>query len=606
MLVIAEYFRPFVKSGSEVCKMDLFDVLTLIGGLCLFLFGMNVMGEALESRAGNKLRTLLSKMTTGKFAGFLTGLGVTAIIQSSSATTVMVVGFVNSGLMNLRQAIHVILGANIGTTVTGWLLSLGGISGDNFWVRLMKPSSFVPVLALVGIILYMFTGSSKKKDTGAIFLGFATLMFGMEAMSGAVSGLSEVPAFRELFIMFTNPILGLLAGTILTCIIQSSSASVGILQALSMTGQITFGAAIPIVMGDAIGTCITAILSAIGAKKNAKRAAAVHLYFNLIGTVLFLCLFYLGNAIFRFPFTNDVVNAADIALVHSIFNVFTTLVLLPFTKGLEKLAYLTIPKTEDEKKTADDVFVILDDRFLSSPAFAIEQCRSLVSQMAEMTRDGFLEAMDVLGAYSEEKAQDVIDKENRVDVYDDKITAYLTKLSSENLSYKDSLQVTSLLHCITDFERISDHSINVVESVQQMRKENLTFSRKGEEEMNLYGAAIRDILTRTTDAFVNNDQALAHTVEPLEEVIDELNKDVKKHHMKRLRKGKCSMELGLILSDLAMNYERVADHCSNIAVYMMQLKDTQLEEHSFTEQLDEAESAEFTRLLDEFGSRYSL
>ena len=319
-----------------------------------------------------------------------------------------------------------------------------------------------------------------------------------------------------------------------------------------------------------------------------------------------LCLFYLGNAIFSFPFTNDVVNAADIALVHSIFNVFTTLVLLPFTKGLEKLAYLTIPKTEDEKKTANDAFVILDDRFLSSPAFAIEQCRSLVSQMAEMTRDGFLEAMDVLGEYSEEKAQDVIDKENRVDVYDDKITAYLTKLSSENLSYKDSLQVTSLLHCITDFERISDHSINVVESVQQMRKENLTFSRKGEEEMNLYGAAIRDILTRTTDAFVNNDQALAHTVEPLEEVIDELNKDVKKHHMKRLRKGKCSMELGLLLSDLAMNYERVADHCSNIAVYMMQLKDTQLEEHSFTEQLDEAESAEFTRLLDEFGSKYAL
>ena len=431
-------------------------------------------------------------------------------------------------------------------------------------------------------------------------------LYGMESMADGLQKFAGNRLQRVLEILTSNRLLGVLVGAGVTAIIQSSSASVGILQMLAINGMVNWQSAVFITLGQNIGTCVTAMISAIGANKGAKRTAFVHLYFNLIGTILFLCLFYLGNAIFRFPFTNDVVNAADIALVHSIFNVFTTLVLLPFTKGLENLAYLTIPKTEDEKKTANDAFVILDDRFLSSPAFAIEQCRSLVSQMAEMTRDGFLEAMDVLGEYSEEKAQDVIDKENRVDVYDDKITAYLTKLSSENLSYKDSLQVTSLLHCITDFERISDHSINVVESVQQMRKENLTFSRKGEEEMNLYGAAIRDILTRTTDAFVNNDQALAHTVEPLEEVIDELNKDVKKHHMKRLRKGKCSMELGLILSDLAMNYERVADHCSNIAVYMMQLKDTQLEEHSFTEQLDEAESAEFTRLLDEFGSRYSL
>ena len=544
--------------------MDIFGVLSLIGGLALFLYGMHVMGAGLEKMSGGRLERILENLTSNPLKAVLLGAGVTAVIQSSSATTVMVVGFVNSGIMKLSQAIGIIMGANIGTTITAWLLSLTGIQGDNLFINMLKPTSFSPILAMIGIILLMSGKSDKKKITGEILLGFVVLMYGMSAMSGAVEPLADVPEFTNLLTMFKNPVLGVLAGALLTAVIQSSSASVGILQAL------------------------------------------VHLYFNLIGTILFLCLFYLGNAIFRFPFTNDVVNAADIALVHSIFNVFTTLVLLPFTKGLENLAYLTIPKTEDEKKTANDAFVILDDRFLSSPAFAIEQCRSLVSQMAEMTRDGFLEAMDVLGEYSEEKAQDVIDKENRVDVYDDKITAYLTKLSSENLSYKDSLQVTSLLHCITDFERISDHSINVVESVQQMRKENLTFSRKGEEEMNLYGAAIRDILTRTTDAFVNNDQALAHTVEPLEEVIDELNKDVKKHHMKRLRKGKCSMELGLILSDLAMNYERVADHCSNIAVYMMQLKDTQLEEHSFTEQLDEAESAEFTRLLDEFGSRYSL
>ena len=558
--------------------MDIFGVLSLIGGLALFLYGMHVMGAGLEKMSGGRLERILENLTSNPLKAVLLGAGVTAVIQSSSATTVMVVGFVNSGIMKLSQAIGIIMGANIGTTITAWLLSLTGIQGDNLFINMLKPTSFSPILAMIGIILLMSGKSDKKKITGEILLGFVVLMYGMSAMSGAVEPLADVPEFTNLLTMFKNPVLGVLAGALLTAVIQSSSASVGILQALSVTGGFTFGTAIPIILGQNIGTCVTAMISAIGANKGAKRTA----------------------------FTNDVVNAADIALVHSIFNVFTTLVLLPFTKGLENLAYLTIPKTEDEKKTANDAFVILDDRFLSSPACAIEQCRSLVSQMAEMTRDGFLEAMDVLGEYSEEKAQDVIDKENRVDVYDDKITAYLTKLSSENLSYKDSLQVTSLLHCITDFERISDHSINVVESVQQMRKENLTFSRKGEEEMNLYGAAIRDILTRTTDAFVNNDQALAHTVEPLEEVIDELNKDVKKHHMKRLRKGKCSMELGLLLSDLAMNYERVADHCSNIAVYMMQLKDTQLEEHSFTEQLDEAESAEFTRLLDEFGSKYAL
>ena len=586
--------------------MDIFGILTLIGGLALFLYGMDVMGAGLEKVSGGKLERILEKLTSNPLKGVLLGAGVTAVIQSSSATTVMVVGFVNSGIMKLSQAIGIIMGANIGTTVTSWLLSLTGIDSGNVWINLLKPSSFTPVLAMIGIVLMMTGKKSKKADVGEILLGFAVLMTGMESMSGAVKPLADVPEFTNILTMFHNPILGILVGALLTAVIQSSSASVGILQALSVTGAFTYGSVIPIILGQNIGTCVTAMISSVGANRNAKRTAFVHLYFNIIGTVLFLTLYSILNAVIHFPFANDTVGVAGIALIHSIFNIFATVVLFPFTKGLEKLAYLTIPKTEDEKKTANDAFVILDDRFLSSPAFAIEQCRSLVSQMAEMTRDGFLEAMDVLGEYSEEKAQDVIDKENRVDVYDDKITAYLTKLSSENLSYKDSLQVTSLLHCITDFERISDHSINVVESVQQMRKENLTFSRKGEEEMNLYGAAIRDILTRTTDAFVNNDQALAHTVEPLEEVIDELNKDVKKHHMKRLRKGKCSMELGLLLSDLAMNYERVADHCSNIAVYMMQLKDTQLEEHSFTEQLDEAESAEFTRLLDEFGSKYAL
>lgn len=586
--------------------MDIFGILTLIGGLAMFLYGMNVMGAGLEKMSGGKLERILENLTSNPIKAVLLGAGVTAVIQSSSATTVMVVGFVNSGIMKLSQAIGIIMGANVGTTITSWLLSLTGIESGNFFVQMLKPSSFSPILAIIGIIFVMSGKSDRKKDVGEILLGFTVLMYGMQAMSGAVEPLADVPEFTNLLTMFNNPVFGVAAGALLTAIIQSSSASVGILQALSVTGAFTYGSVIPIIMGQNIGTCVTAMISAVGANKGAKRTAFVHLYFNLIGTVIFLCVFYIGNAIFHFSFTNETVGVAGIALIHSIFNIFTTVVLLPFTKGLEKLAYLTIPKTEDEKKAAEDVFVILDERFLSTPAFAIEQCRSLVSQMAEMTRDSFLEAMSVLTDFSEEKAQDVIKKENMVDTYDDKISAYLTRLSSENLSYNDSLRVTSLLHCLTDFERISDHAINVVENAQQMQKEGLGFSKKGKEEMDIYGSAIEDILNRTTNAFVENNQALARTVEPLEEVIDELNKDVKKHHMKRLRKGKCTMELGLVLSDLAMNYERVADHCSNIAVYMMQLKDSQLEEHSFTDQLDEAESAEFTKLLQEFSKKYQL
>ena len=572
--------------------MDIFGVLTLIGGLALFLYGMNVMGAGLEKMSGGKLEKILETLTSNPIKAVLLGAGVTAVIQSSSATTVMVVGFVNSGIMKLSQAVGIIMGANIGTTVTSWLLSLSGLQGDNFFIQMLKPSSFSPILAMIGIILCMSKKSDKKKDIGEILLGFAVLMYGMESMSGAVEPLADVPEFTNILTMFHNPFLGVLAGAVLTAIIQSSSASVGILQALSVTGAFTYGSVIPIIMGQNIGTCVTAMISAIGANRGAKRTAFVHLYFNVIGTVLFLVLFYTGNALIGFEFTNEVVGAAGIAMIHTIFNVFATLVLLPFTKGLEKLAYLTIPKTAEEQNQKEDVFVILDDRFLNSPAFAIEQCHSLANQMAKITHEGFLEAMTVLDEYSEEKIEDVIAKENIVDTYDDKLSAYLTKLSSQNLSYKDSLKVTSLLHCLTDFERISDHSINVVENAQ--------------EEMKVYSTALRDILERTTNAFVEGDEALARTVEPLEEVIDELNKTVKKNHMKRLRKGKCTIELGLVLSDLAMNYERVADHCSNIAVYMMQLEDTQLEEHSFTEQLDAEESAEFTKQLNEFEKIYQI
>lgn len=586
--------------------MDIFGFLTMIGGLALFLYGMSVMGAGLEKMSGGKLERILENLTSNPVKAVLLGAGVTAVIQSSSATTVMVVGFVNSGIMKLSQAVGIIMGANVGTTITSWLLSLTGLQGDSILIRMLKPSSFSPILALIGIILFMSGKSDRKKVAGEILLGFSVLMFGMQTMSGAVEPLADVPEFTNILTMFQNPLLGILAGAVLTAVIQSSSASVGILQALSATGAFTYGSVIPIILGQNIGTCVTAMISAVGANKGAKRTAFVHLYFNVIGTVLFLVLFYLGNAVFSFAFTDEIVGAAGIALVHSVFNIFTTAVLLPFTKGLENLAYLTIPKTDDEKAQEVDVFAVLDERFLGSPAFAIEQCRSLVSRMAEMTRDAFLTAMSVLTVYSEEEAEDVIKKENMIDVYEDRLTAYLTKLRSENLSYQDSLQVTALMHSLTDFERISDHAINVVDNARRMQKKELEFSKKGREEMDLYGQAIADILNRTTAAFTENDVKLAKTVEPLEEVIDEINRNVKKHHIKRLRKGKCTIELGLVLSDLAMNYERVADHCSNIAVYMMQLKDTGLEEHSFTDQFDPDETAEFNRLYQKFEERYRL
>ena len=585
--------------------MSIFGILTMIGGLAMFLYGMSVMGGGLEKMSGGKLERILEGLTSNPLKAVLLGAGVTAVIQSSSATTVMVVGFVNSGIMKLSQAIGIIMGANIGTTITSWLLSLTGIESSNFLLQMLKPSSFSPVLAAIGIIMYM-SGKDKKKDIGEILLGFAILMFGMETMSDAVKPLADVPEFTNILTMFNNPVFGVFAGALLTAIIQSSSASVGILQALSVTGAFTYGSVIPIILGQNIGTCVTAMISAVGANRGAKRTAFVHLYFNLIGTVLFLTLFYIGNAIFSFEFVGEVVGVAGIALVHSIFNVFTTVVLFPFIHGLEKLAYLTIPESEEEKSAKEDVFAILDDRFVNSPAFAIEQCKTLVNQMAEITKKSFTEAMACTKDFSEEKMEDVIRMENRVDIYEDKISAYLTRLNSGDLSYADSLRVTSLLHCLTDFERISDHAVNVVECVQQVKKDNAAFSKKAEEEMTVYANAVTDILDRTTRAFVNTDIALAKSVEPLEEVIDILNKTVKKHHMKRLRKGKCTIELGLVLSDLAMNYERVSDHCSNIAVYMMQLNDTALEEHSFTEQMDEKESAEFEKLEKTFEEKYKI
>lgn len=587
--------------------MDIFGILTLVGGLALFLYGMSVMGGGLEKLSGGKLEMILERLTSNSIKAVFLGAGVTAVIQSSSATTVMVVGFVNSGIMKLSQAIGIIMGANVGTTVTSWILSLTGIQGESFLIRLLKPSSFSPVLALIGIILYMTGKNDRKKDIGEIFLGFAVLMFGMESMSGAVKPLADVPEFTNILTMFRNPILGMVVGAILTAIIQSSSASVGILQALSVTGAFTYGSVIPIIMGQNIGTCVTAMLSSLGANKSAKRTAFVHLYFNLIGAVIFMVVYFGLNAVLHFGFTDDTVGAAQIALIHSIFNIFTTLLLLPFIKVLEKLAYLTIPVSEDEKESKEDKeFLVLDNRFLKTPGFAIEQCRSLANNMAELSKECFLRAMHTIVEYTDEEAEEIISLENRIDLYEDKISVYLTKLSSYNLGYQDSQNVSTLLHCITDLERISDHAVNVVESVQEMVKKDLHFSKKAQEEMRVYSDAVEDILTRAVDAFVHTDEKRALTVEPLEEVIDKLNKSVKKRHIKRLRKGKCTIELGLILSDIATNYERVSDHCSNIAVCLIQIQDTELEAHSYVNHLKEGEDDIFERQVEALTEKYSL
>lgn len=587
--------------------MDIFGLLSMVGGLALFLYGMSVMGNGLEKMSGGKLERILESLTSSPLKAVLLGAGVTAVIQSSSATTVMVVGFVNSGIMKFSQAIGIIMGANIGTTITAWMLSLTTIdAGGSFLLKMMKPSSFAPILALIGILLYMSAKTDKKKVIGEILLGFAILMSGMETMSAAVAPLKEVPEFTNILMMFDNPIMGILVGAVLTAIIQSSSASVGILQALSVTGAFTYGSVIPIILGQNIGTCITAIISALGANRDGKRTAVVHLSFNIIGSVIFLAVFYIGNAIFKFPFVNEVVDAANIATIHTIFNVFATVALFPFIKALEKLAYVLIPVSAEEKEMQEDAFAILDPRFITSPAFAIEQCKSLADKMAEMTKDSFLQAMLMVKEPTEEGIAEVIKKENKVDLYDDKLAAFLTKVNGEDLSYTDSLRTTSLMHCLTDLERISDHAANVVECVQQMNKIDAEFSKKATEEMQVYTDALTDILDRTITAFINGDEALARTVEPLESVIDDLTKKIKKHHVKRMNKGKCTIELGLILSDLTMNYERVADHCSNIAVYTMQLQNTEIEEHSFTEQMDAAEAVEFEKLTSAFKLKYQI
>ena len=580
--------------------MDLFDVLTLLGGLSLFLFGMNLMGASLEKRAGSSLKILLGKLTSRKILGFLTGMGVTAVIQSSSATTVMVVGFVNSGLLTLRQAISVIMGANVGTTVTAWILSLTGLDGDNFFVMLLKPTSFTPILALIGVVLTMMAKSDKKKDVGMILLGFAVLMFGMDTMSGAVAGLEEVPEFRNILLMFSNPVLGVLAGAGLTAIIQSSSASVGILQALSATGQVTYGAAIPIIMGQNIGTCVTAMISSGGANKNAKRAAVVHLLFNIVGTAVWLAVFYGINAVVQFSFVSHSIDQLGIAVVHTAFNILCTALLFPFSGLLEKMACRLVPDTKAPEKIQ-----ILDERFLATPSVAIDRCQEVAETMARISMDALKTSCQLIEHYDPKSAQAVRETEQEADQYEDMLGTYLVKLGRADLNAADSRETAKLLHIIGDFERISDHAVNLVESAEEIRNKGLSFSVHAKQELAVLTAAVGEVMDLALDAFLQNDPALAAKVEPLEQVVDTLKEQLRNRHILRLQKGECTIELGFVWSDLLTSLERVADHCSNIAGCVIEMSHDSLDVHEYLDNV-KAGGPGFLRAYEAYAQKYAL
>lgn len=585
--------------------MDFFDVLNMIGGLALFLYGMHVMGEGLSKASGGRMEKILEKLTGNRFKGVLLGLAVTAVIQSSSATTVMVVGFVNSGIMKLSQAIGVIMGANIGTTVTSWILGLSGLESSSFFVQLLKPTSFSPVLAIIGAALLMFSKKEKKKDVGMILIGFAVLMMGMDTMSDAVKPLRDVPEFTSILTMFSNPFLGILAGAVLTAVIQSSSASVGILQALCLTGSVSYATAIPIILGQNIGTTVTAMISSIGANKNARRTALVHLYFNIIGALAFMIVFYVANAFLHFEFMSEAAGPWGIAVVHSIFNITATLVLLPFAKGLEKLAYMTVKETPDEKEESKHI-QILDPRFLDMPSLAVEQSKNAAIQMAELTKEALFKSMALIENYSKEAADEVIALEDKVDHYEDELGTYLLKLSSRDLSERDSHTLSQILHCIGDFERISDHAVNIAFAATEMNEKELDFSSKAHEELRVFSKALQDIVNTSFRVFAEEDRSIAREVEPLEEVIDFLNEEIKKRHIKRLRKGKCTIEMGFILSDITTSFERISDHCSNVALAMLQIEDDIFDTHEYMIKLKQNSGEEFDRAVLRIKEHYVL
>ncbi len=588
--------------------MDFFSILTLLGGLAMFLYGMQVMGDGLEKLSGGKLEKILENLSSNRLKAVLVGAAVTAVIQSSSATTVMVVGFVNSGIMHLSQAVGFIMGANIGTTITAWILSLAGIESSNFFVKLLNPSSFSPILALIGVIFIVFLHDEKKKDIGNIMVGFAVLMFGMNTMSGAVKPLAQVPEFTNILLKFSNPVLGVLAGALLTAVIQSSSASVGILQALCVTGAVQYGTALPIIMGQNIGTCITAMLSSVGATKNAKRAAVVHLYFNIVGTIAFMGVFYLLNTFLHFSFINDVAGPAGIAVIHSAFNVIATAVLLPFGDVLVKMACATIRDTKEEKAISeeDQEFMILESRFLSNPGIAIEQSKTAAKKMAEQSQNALKLSFGLLDTFQEENAFRVEKIEAKVDRYEDELGTYLIKLNQKELSVEDSHSLSIMLHCIGDFERISDHALSIMKSAKEMWKKNAVFSPQAVKELHVMEKAVVDIVDKAYTVFANQDIQLAEEIEPLEEVIDELSRELKRRHVNRLRAGECTIEMGFILSDVTTSLERIADHCSNIGVCVTQVREDLYDTHSHLDTVKNAPGEHFHHELEVARVNYML
>lgn len=587
--------------------MDIFSVFTMVGGLALFLYGMEAMGDGLSKLSGGKLESILEKLTSNRLMAVLLGAGVTAVIQSSSATTVMVVGFVNSGIMKLQQAVGIIMGANIGTTMTSWLLSLVEVEGSSFIMKLLKPTSFSPILAIIGIIMIMTAkdDKTKKKDIGNILVGFAILMFGMDTMSGAVKPLANDPNFTGILTMFQNPVLGVIAGAVLTAIIQSSSASIGILQALCASGAMNFGAALPIIMGQNIGTCITAVMSGMGASKNARRASMIHLYFNLIGTIVFLIIFYIINAFVQFEFLNGPASATGIAMVHSFFNVTCTICWFPFANVLVKLAELTIRDKKDEEETKEQ-FTILDERFLEQPAFAMELCRKEAAKMAELAKEAIYLSLDNIGNYREEDFIRVQEMENEVDRYEDALGSYLIKLNNKHLSPRDSRSVSVILHCINDFERISDHAVNIMESAKELHDKKIVFSKNAMKEFEVFSAAVHKIVHMAVHAYLDNDMENARMVEPLEQVINGLNAEMKQRHIRRLRKGKCTIEQGWVLQDLLTNIERVSDHCSNIAICMIEVKEDEYDTHNYLESLKESNLKWYKHAIIVYGDKFAL
>lgn len=589
--------------------MDIFSVLTMVGGLALFLYGMEMLGDGLKKASGGKLEMILEKLTSNKLMAVLLGAGVTAVIQSSSATTVMVVGFVNSGIMKLSRAVGVILGANVGTTITAWILSLAEIQGTTLFFKFLKPTSFSPILAIIGVFILMVSKSEKKKSVATIMVGFAILMFGMDTMSTAVEPLADMPEFANILLMFSNPVLGMLVGLILTAIIQSSSASIGILQALCVTGAVSFSSAIPIIMGQNVGTCVTALISCAGASRNAKRAALVHLYYNLIITISFMVIFYTLESFISFDFMGEAASAVSIAVIHTVFNIVAVIVTFPFTKILEKLVYMTLPVLPSEENTPEASkaeIQILDSRFLDRPRFALEQCKNAALDMADYAREGLFLSMQLIDKYDKKTAEEVIRLENLVDHYEDELGAYLVKLSSRHLSEKDSQELSVLLHCIGDFERISDHALNIMESAKEMYDKELSFSKKAQEELAIFTSAVKDIINTSIQTFKDEDLKLAAMVEPMEEVIDTLNAEVKKRHIKRLRKGKCTIEMGFVLSDITTNYERVSDHCSNIALCLLQLNEENVGTHGIEETITSQDNAVFMAEVKRLREHYRL